>query len=766
MKSILCLLLLLPLLTAGQSRIGEWSAHVSFNSVIQVEEMPDNLVAATSNGIYFVAKKGFALSSKTKVEGLAEVGISAVAYSPSANILLTGYESGNLDLFQDLQIKHLPDLTRKADLPNKTIHRIICEGNFAFLCTAFGIVKIDLLKMEVSETWYLGPNFDLKEAFDLTSFGNSWWVATNHGIFKADKSGSNLQDYRNWQLQTTLPQPDAGFSSLATWDGLLFANETTNDRILASDGKTWSNRYAEIKNIRRIKSSPNGLLVLADGELWLTGSSGNTRINSYLQGFGQTGIDPRDALVSNSGELWIGDYREGLTRRTNNSSFLHYLPNSPGSDQISAMKTTADLLLMATVVKNTAGTPEAALSIFQAGIWQNLTAADDAGLQAVAPITAFAFGNTSPDEFWASSAGSGLLYFQKNRVFARYNELNSTMGAINGSCKVEGVSLDAQGNLFYANPTGKVRVGTRAANGTFSALPYPGMNFSDDPMGEITTTASGTHWALLPVEGLFACQTKGAIENISDDQYRKVAVQSRFSNGTTTLLSQFTGISSLAEDQNHQLWVGTNSGVVVYVNPDKIFEPGPFYGSQPSIDDGEGLFKPLLDKEKVTAIAVDGGNRKWIGTALSGVFLFSETGDHLLRHFNSQNSPLLSDQILSITISPQSGQVYFATSRGLISYKSDAAAGLPELGKAYVWPNPLRETHASGVTIDGLTEGTEIRITDVTGNLVYKTTSLGGRALWNAQNARGVRVATGVYLIFCYSPQMKSSKIIKLLVIH
>jgi outer membrane protein assembly factor BamB len=205
---------------------------------------------------------------------------------------------------------------------------------------------------------------------------------------------------------------------------------------------------------------------------------------------------------------------------------------------------------------------------------------------------------------------------------------------------------------------------------------------------------------------------------------------------------------------------------VVYGNPEKVFDPGEFYGIQPSIDDGEQLFKPILEKEKVTAIAIDGGNRKWIGTAHSGVFLFSENGDHLVQHFNSKNSPLLSDEILYIAISSLNGEVFFATTQGLVSYKSDATPGETNLDKSYVWPNPLRETFDGEVTIDGLTEGTLVKITDLTGSLIYQTTSIGGRAVWNARNANGARVSTGVYLIFCSSPQTKVSKILKLLVIH
>ena len=765
MKKLLLLLILLPYLIFGQSRIGEWRAHVSFTPVIKVAETPESIVAATANGLLLTDKEGRQITTTTKANGLSDYGISAISYASVPNILLVGYQNGNLDLLQKGGIVNFPDLTRKAGLPNKSIHRIICEGNYAWLCCAFGIVKVDLLKVEVAETWYLGAQNDLKEVNDLASMGANWYVATNRGIFTAPKQNSNLQDYRNWQLQSGLPQTDADFSSIALSGGLLFVHDRSNDQLLAWDGNKWLRHYPEIKQILGIKSSANGLIILTKGEVWLTGKAGNKIVNSYQSGGIPEGIDPRDALTDSNGKLWIGDNRFGLTYQSTSSSFIHLDSNSPGSDQITALNSANEEIFAATSIDNTVGIPEASISIYHAGLWQNFSADDDAGLKSIRPITSFAF-SSHPDEYWASTAGSGLLYFQKNRVTAHYNELNSLLGTLNGSCVVSSLATDNQNNLFYTNPTGKVLLGSLLQSGNFVSLPYPDLNSQTATTGNQIISKTGVHWVVLPQEGLFAFKVKGSIENTTDDQFRKVSVQSRFSNGTTSLITTFGEISTIVEDNNQDLWVGTGTGVVVYTNPDRIFDSGESYGSQPSLDDGEGLFKPILEKEKITAIAVDGANRKWIGTANSGAFLFTEQGNHLLRHFDSQNSPLPSGRIDAIAILPESGEVFFATEKGLFSWKSNATKGAGSLEKAYVWPNPLRETFDGVATIDGLTEGTEVRVTDVAGNLIFKTSSLGGRATWNAKNSSGKRVATGVYLIFCSSPQNKTSKIIKLLVIH
>ena len=395
MSKLLLPLILLPYLIFGQSRIGEWIAHVSFTPVIKVAETPESIVAATANGLLFADKEGRQITTTTKANGLSDYGISAISYATVPNILLVGYQNGNLDLLQKGGIVNFPDLTRKAGLPNKTIHRIICEGNYAWLCCAFGIVKVDLLKEEVAETWYLGAQNDLKEANDLASMGGSWYVATNHGIFTAAKQNSNLQDYRNWQLQSGLPQPDADFSSIAFSDGLLFVHDRSNDQLLAWNGNKWLRYYPDIKQIQGIKSASNGLIILAKGEVWLTGKAENKNISSYQSGGTPEEIDPRDALTDSNGKLWIGDNRFGLTFQSTSSSFIHLDSNSPGSDQITALNSANEEIFAATLTYNTVGIPEASISIYQAGVWQNFSADDDTGLKSIRPITSFEIGRAS-----------------------------------------------------------------------------------------------------------------------------------------------------------------------------------------------------------------------------------------------------------------------------------------------------------------------------------------------------------------------------------
>jgi hypothetical protein len=225
-------------------------------------------------------------------------------------------------------------------------------------------------------------------------------------------------------------------------------------------------------------------------------------------------------------------------------------------------------------------------------------------------------------------------------------------------------------------------------------------------------------------------------------------------------------IYSIAEDNDGVIWIGTSKGVAVYTNPARIWDSETFLATQPSLDLNDGLYHPLLENETVTAIAVDGANRKWLGTKNSGVYLVNESGTAELLHFTTNDSPLFSDYITSIEINQKSGEVFIGTDMGLISYMSEATEGKATYDSVYVYPNPVRETYDGPITITNLIQNSEVKITDISGNLVYRTTSLGGQAIWDGKNLNGRRVKTGVYLVFCNDENGEETHITKLLFIH
>jgi hypothetical protein len=222
----------------------------------------------------------------------------------------------------------------------------------------------------------------------------------------------------------------------------------------------------------------------------------------------------------------------------------------------------------------------------------------------------------------------------------------------------------------------------------------------------------------------------------------------------------------MAVDLDGRLWLGTSSGAVVYYAPSAVFTSSDFYASQPSVDQGDSLYHGLLGTEIVTAIAVDGANRKWFGTRNSGVFLTNPDGTELIQSFNVTNSPLLSNEIVSIVIDNQSGEVYFGTEGGVISFRGTAIRDDLYAGPVYAFPNPVRPGYTGLITVKGVPSESVVKITDLTGNLVFEGESVGGQITWNGNERSGQPVATGVYLVFASTADVLKKVVTKILIIR
>ena len=329
--------------------------------------------------------------------------------------------------------------------------------------------------------------------------------------------------------------------------------------------------------------------------------------------------------------------------------------------------------------------------------------------------------------------------------------------------KIGGLAFDKSGNLWVANSHAENPFSVKLTNGTWYRFPYKSY-VNNVLVGDIVVTRNNHKWVILPRAsggGLFVFDEKGTYTNFSDDKYKKISIADQ--NGTPIS----NDVYSIAEDHDGQIWVGTNKGVVVYYNPENVFTGANFYAQQIKVpNEIQGQANYLLETETVTAIAIDGANRKWIGTQNAGVFLMSPDGITQIHHFNTDNSPLLSNNILSIAIDGKSGEVFFGTANGIISYRSTATEGAEEFDEVLVFPNPVKPGYEGLITIKGLITNANVKITDITGNLVFETRAEGGQAIWNGKNLSGEKVHTGVYLVFSTNEDGSKSNVTKLMLVN
>ena len=244
--------------------------------------------------------------------------------------------------------------------------------------------------------------------------------------------------------------------------------------------------------------------------------------------------------------------------------------------------------------------------------------------------------------------------------------------------------------------------------------------------------------------GFCALYHRGTITDPSDDVTKVVATMT--DQDGKTFSPQHT--LCFTEDKRGRVWAGSTQGIYEIPNPLGIFNSD-FHINRLKVprNDGTNLADYLLETEKIYAIAVDNSNRKWIGTADSGLYLVSENGDEVLANFNTSNSPLATNCITDVHVDPNSNSVFVSTLNGLYEYSSTSSPGRPNYSDVYAYPNPVTPDFTGLITIKGLMDSSLVKIMDSGMHLVYQTTSEGGMALWDGCTLSGARAKTGVYYV-------------------
>ncbi|MCK3685964.1 two-component regulator propeller domain-containing protein [Maribellus sp. YY47] len=754
----------------SQGTLGKWRDYLSYSNAIKVAASDSKIYCATEGGLFYFDTED---NSLNKINNLSDFGIQTIAYSTENNLLLVAYTNSNLDILKDGEVINLSDIKRKTITADKTIHNITFRGSDAYLSCGFGIVAVNLEKAEIKDTYFIGDDGGQVAVYDVDFFQGMIYAATEKGMLKAPESGANLLDYTSWMEENAVPHAGGKFIQLEVHAGQLIAcysPDSGGDESFRFDGNTWSDYYSGMSEVLEMRADGNYLSFTGKQEVVLL-DAGNVivgKINRYqLYGGTVSSISSNSTVVAADGEIWIADNSRALIRY-DGDRFESLMPNGPVDNSVFSLTANkSDLWVTAggrtDVWNNSWIAPR--FQLLRAGEWTNFSTSEIPGFDGFNDIVCLAVDPNDPNHIFAGSWGGGLLEIRDGQLVARYTNKNSPLQSAlpqqpdEPYVRIGGIDFDSQGNLWIC---------TWAVSGNNLHSLSPDGEWESFSMsqalgkatGQLLVNANDDKWILVPRNN-----NAYVVDKTGDHKYR-LAVTSYFSNSKDEYLTEMSDVYSIAEDQDGAIWIGTSVGVAVYSNPYRIWSTSPFYASQPGLDLNDGIYHPLLSTETVTAIAVDGANRKWLGTKSSGVFLVSESGESEVEHFTAENSPLLSNNIKSIAINDKTGEVFFGTDKGLISYQSDASGGNNDYSDVYVYPNPVRETYDGPVTVAGLMADTDVKITDIAGNLVFKTTSQGGQAIWDGKNLNGNRVKTGVYLVFCNDKYGNETHITKLLFIH
>jgi len=754
-------------MVSAQIPVGTWRDHFSYIQATAVVKAGNKMFCSTPYALFYYNLEDNSIEKLSRTNGLSDFGVSAINYHVETDILLVAYQNANLDFIEGNNIYNLPDIKNKQIQGSKKINQIVFEGKFAYLSCGFGIVVIDTEKREVKDTYYIGPNASSINVYS-TAFDNNYiYAATESGIYFALKTNPNLANYNEWQKMQTLTFPDGKYTSIINFNSAILANyvnpSTNTSIIYKQNGVVWNEIYNDGKLITRMNSSNNNLFFIE--EKAIKQFNNNFIKENEITNYGFSGAEPFDAYIDVDEQIYIADKYYGLVVAKGNSAYQPIAPNGPFNNNVADIDIQKGKVWIAGGGHNSSGLNlgnYAQAYSYMDESWSSNILWDSNARDFVKILV----NPYNPSQVYAAAWGAGLYEFSNSKLVKNYNALNSTLQSIitgEDYIRIGGLLLDQSQNLYMTNTAVSSPISVKTNDGKWYSYNYPAIS-GYGHIGEIIETINGDKWVQLAKGGgLFAFNDNNTFDNLSDDNYR------RFSLYDETGAVVTNEVLSMATDHDNVVWIGTDQGVFTYYNPQNVFDGKNFYAERIKIievNNTDTLVQFLLTKEKITAIAIDGANRKWFGTESSGAYLMSADCQKEISHFTTSNSKLVSNQIITIEVDGKSGEVFFGTNQGIVSFKGTATIGDDSFTNAYVYPNPVRENYTGPITITGLASNVNVKITDVSGQLVYETTAFGGQAIWNGNNYTGKRVGTGVYLVFCTDENGDKTKVLKLLVIN
>ncbi|MDR1724807.1 MAG: hypothetical protein LBR28_00230 [Bacteroidales bacterium] len=764
--------------------VGKWREHLSYYSTHAIVNMGEKMLLAGESSLFFIDKKTEKMERFSKVAGLSDAGVNLLGYDKNSNTVIITYSNSNIDIVQGTKIYNISDIRLKTIEGSKEINQIIFDNGKAYLACGFGIVVLDLKKHEINDTWFIGNNSSAIKVLQIAINDTAIFAATkDFGILYAPKSSHSLAVSDTWKTLPNLP--------VTTNDTVVINNDTIKNDLL---------------NVTSVFSLPNNDLVIGmqrkNGETDIFKYNGNFEpvwknmqmskllfsegkiiklawktVTVYDTAFARIGeltespewnvalrynssilpLDINDAVMDGD-KIWFAHQNIGGVQTDVykwHPDAKEYYPNGPLYTSAAKVKAAEDgtIYVAPTAI---GGWQEADLFMFDGYEWSFLTKTD--GIDTLFGICDMAVDPLDENHLFLASWWNGIIEVRNNRVVKIWNDAN-TNGFMQRYYGVRCVCVDYDkaGNLLVANALSSYGiVAMRADNKEWTG-------FSTSDMIGVNQLITG--FVKDSITGYILIYG-GDTKIILLDNYNN-ALYIDPNNGAK---DKTNTVRCMVQDMDGEIWIGTEKGIKVIYSLVDAFKSNNGQTSLVECNnivyDDNGVLQYLLNSDNVLCIMVDGANQKWIGTERNGIYVYNSNGSKELHHFTAENSPLLSNRVLSMAQNPLTGEVFIATDRGVVSYKAESTKGAVEANDLTVFPNPVRPDYTGEIAIRGFVANSDVRITDVSGNLVRHLKSVGGTAIWDGCNMNKEKVKSGVYLIFGSANEGSETTVGKVLIIR
>jgi len=751
--------LLLAFASFGQGN-QPWRSFFSYYDIVDISQSSTTVYGAASSAIFLSNSGTNEVKTITSVDGLKSETITAIHYSPEYKKTLVGNNNGLLLIVNaDNSVTQRIDIVQESTVAaaKKKINHIYEYEGKAYISCDFGIAVFDLALMEFGDTYYLGPNgAEIPVTQSAIANGYIYAAMPSHGLYRGALSNPNLNDYSQW-----MPYVNGQWNCVASYNDAVFVADATGGVFRIDNGAPTA--FSTLPSVVTDLRTANGYMVATCKERVNVFQDQAQVFQVNFINYDEPGnITFNCATVINS-RLYVGTNEKGIfTTPLTTVSFENITPDGPERSSIFRIKKSPNFLWAVYGDYSVDYSPDPAefygVGKLNANGWLRILYND---LFYAPNISDIAVHPNNEREVYVSSYYRGLIKIEENAGVAFYDQNTGdddgpeSMIPGQNNVRINSLAFDSNGDLWMTN--------ARVDNAIKVLRPD-----SED-------------WDTYPVDDIVATTAE-------NENYNRMVIDK---NNTKWIPSQYTGVIGFNEkinkyivittgdngnlpaadarcvaiDNNDRLWIGTTKGLRVLSGVDRFMTEDELT-TNPIIIMEDGLAQELMFEQGIVDIEVDGSNNKWIGTATAGAFLVSPDGQETLFHFTKENSPLPSNTINDIEIDHQTGEVFFATDKGMVSYAGTSTEAEGDLNNVYVFPNPVRPEFHGDVNISGLMDKVNLKITDIEGNLVYETTSEGGTVLWDTTAFGKYKVASGVYMIFISSEDGTKTKVKKVMIIR
>jgi hypothetical protein len=744
-------------------KMSTWRVHLPYHTNNSVAQHGSLIYVGSNSGIFIYDSDENSVEVLSKVTGLSDVEVSKLEYDPQTQTLVVVYRNTNVDLIKDNKVYNIRNILNQAIIGDKAITDVMVKDGMAYLACSFGVVKIDLARKQIIDSYQnIGPAGSILAIQDLAIFNNYLYASSARGLFRASLNGGNLSDFNFWQQVNT----DSTFHLLTVGNYLL---ASTQNKLLRYDGLTWDSLTGlSVTPILNVRFTQGKVMCLQEDRTVVYNASFTPQTfliygavdgvlsnkDYYSLAIKQQGLvvfDPRETIYAFAAGPW-GNTAAKFAYSEKRKQLFVTGGNVDGIGGASGWNVTGN---------------NSKYYVFDGSDWKNGSQQNSPYVDGKKDFLDVVCDDKN-NKTYMTSFGYGLLEITDLQPTNFYDTSNSKLGFFVNEFPnyrpifAAGTALDETGNLWVTTYGAAKPLAVKTPTNQWYSF---GVNGANNSVGFITCDNNfprNNKWiANNRGVGLYVYNEGANLASEGDDLVKVLTRE----KGKGALPS--TNVLCMALDKNGEMWVGTDQGLCIIGDPTAVFsnDSRRNYDARQVIFNTGSFNSIFLGTDAIYCIKVDGANRKWIGTR-NGVWLVSEDGYTVIRNFTTENSPLLGNTVYDIGIFEETGEVFFATEKGIVSYAGDATKADDTHGTVVVYPNPVRPQYTGEITIRGLADKSNVKITDIAGNLVFETTANGGLATWDGRNFSGKRASTGVYLIYSSNADATETYVTKLMFIN